>query len=179
MATSVRRLINRWWEVPDMEIDSYATWKGWIVTIRMASKTKLMFEGVYYVMWWLLWWYRNKKIFEGKSLIKYKQLKKHVDYEQLINVLAMDKSRLEEELRATQSKMKLYDSVMFGMQMVKFGCCKCKQIVNTLVAASASKWVSNLQMLACKCKLQLQAANASFNSSCNIYAAIQSCKYKL
>ncbi|GJT80238.1 RNA-directed DNA polymerase, eukaryota, reverse transcriptase zinc-binding domain protein [Tanacetum coccineum] len=70
MATSVRRLINRWWEVPDMEIDSYATWKGWIVTIRMASKTKLMFEGVYYVMWWLLWWYRNKKIFEGKSLIK-------------------------------------------------------------------------------------------------------------
>ncbi|GKA34583.1 hypothetical protein Tco_0721012, partial [Tanacetum coccineum] len=52
MATSVRRLINRWWEVPDMEIDSYATWKGWIVTIRMASKTKLMFEGVYYVMWW-------------------------------------------------------------------------------------------------------------------------------
>ncbi|GJU65495.1 RNA-directed DNA polymerase, eukaryota, reverse transcriptase zinc-binding domain protein [Tanacetum coccineum] len=44
MATSVRRLINRWWEVPDMEIDSYATWKGWIVTIRMASKTKLMFE---------------------------------------------------------------------------------------------------------------------------------------
>ncbi|GKE56146.1 RNA-directed DNA polymerase, eukaryota, reverse transcriptase zinc-binding domain protein, partial [Tanacetum coccineum] len=44
MATSVRRLINRWWEVPDMEIDSYATWKGWIVTIRMASKTKLMFK---------------------------------------------------------------------------------------------------------------------------------------
>ncbi|GKA05043.1 hypothetical protein Tco_0684163 [Tanacetum coccineum] len=70
MATSVHRLINRWWEVPDMEIDSYATWKGWIVTIRMASKTKLMFEGVYYVMWWLLWWYRNKKIFEGKSPIK-------------------------------------------------------------------------------------------------------------
>ncbi|GKA79518.1 hypothetical protein Tco_0786114, partial [Tanacetum coccineum] len=34
----------RWWEVPDMEIDSYATWKGRIVTIRMASITKLMFE---------------------------------------------------------------------------------------------------------------------------------------
>nr|GEY20457.1 RNA-directed DNA polymerase, eukaryota [Tanacetum cinerariifolium] len=67
MEISVHRLINRWWEVPDMEIDSYATWKGWIVTIRMASKTKVMFEGVYYVMWWLLWWYRNKKIFEGKS----------------------------------------------------------------------------------------------------------------
>nr|GEV88292.1 RNA-directed DNA polymerase, eukaryota [Tanacetum cinerariifolium] len=44
MATSVLRLINRWREVPDMEIDSYATWKGWFVTIRMASKNKLMFE---------------------------------------------------------------------------------------------------------------------------------------
>ncbi|GKB63741.1 hypothetical protein Tco_0919927 [Tanacetum coccineum] len=37
------------------------------------------------------------------------QLKKRVEYEQLINVLAMDKSRLEEQLRATQTKMKLYD----------------------------------------------------------------------
>ncbi|GKE42274.1 hypothetical protein Tco_1469558 [Tanacetum coccineum] len=36
-----------------------------------------------------------------------KQLKKHVDYEQLINVLAMDKSMLEEELRATKAKLKL------------------------------------------------------------------------
>nr|GEW66908.1 hypothetical protein [Tanacetum cinerariifolium]GEX15335.1 hypothetical protein [Tanacetum cinerariifolium] len=45
MAISVCRLINRWWEVPDMQIDSYATWKGLIVTIRMASKTKVMFEG--------------------------------------------------------------------------------------------------------------------------------------
>nr|GFB56668.1 RNA-directed DNA polymerase, eukaryota, reverse transcriptase zinc-binding domain protein [Tanacetum cinerariifolium] len=46
MATSVRRLINMWWEVSDMEIDSYATWKGWFVTIRMASKNKLMFEAL-------------------------------------------------------------------------------------------------------------------------------------
>ncbi|GKE09401.1 hypothetical protein Tco_1412952, partial [Tanacetum coccineum] len=46
-------------------------------------------------------------------LQKQKQLKKHVEYEQLINVLAMDKSRLEEELRATQTKMKLYDRLFF------------------------------------------------------------------
>ncbi|GJT71280.1 hypothetical protein Tco_1030566 [Tanacetum coccineum] len=44
-----------------------------------------------------------------EMLQKHKQLKKHVDYEQLINVLAMDKSRLEEELKATKSKLKLYD----------------------------------------------------------------------
>ncbi|GKC59795.1 hypothetical protein Tco_1087393, partial [Tanacetum coccineum] len=33
---------------------------------------------------------------------KHKRLKKYVDYEQLIDVLAMDKSMLEEELRATK-----------------------------------------------------------------------------
>ncbi|GJV41491.1 hypothetical protein Tco_1419931 [Tanacetum coccineum] len=44
-----------------------------------------------------------------------KKLKKHVDYEELINVLAMDKSRLEEELRVTQTKMKLYDRLFFIM----------------------------------------------------------------
>nr|GEV81651.1 RNA-directed DNA polymerase, eukaryota [Tanacetum cinerariifolium] len=70
MATHVRQLINRWWDVLDMEIDSYARWKDWIVTIRMTSKSKMMFEGVYYVMWWLLWLYRNKKIFEAKVPIK-------------------------------------------------------------------------------------------------------------
>nr|GEV35264.1 RNA-directed DNA polymerase, eukaryota [Tanacetum cinerariifolium] len=40
---------------------------------------------------------------------KQKQSKKHMDYEQVINVLAMEKSRLEEELRATKLKIKLYD----------------------------------------------------------------------
>ncbi|GJW32637.1 hypothetical protein Tco_0052669 [Tanacetum coccineum] len=84
-----------------------------------------------------------------------KKLKKHVDYEELINVLAMDKSRLEEELRVTKTKMKLYES---------------------LVAANASKWVSKCKQMgkqpanascnckhvnaSCNCKLHLQTANA-------------------
>ncbi|GJS09981.1 hypothetical protein Tco_0366777 [Tanacetum coccineum] len=44
-----------------------------------------------------------------------KRLKKHMDYEQLIDVLAMNKSKLEEELRAAKSKMKLYDKLFFIM----------------------------------------------------------------
>nr|GEY23113.1 hypothetical protein [Tanacetum cinerariifolium] len=67
MAQQVRRLINLWWDIPDMEIDSYASWKIWVSNIRLASKIKMLFEGVHYVMWWLLWWYRNRKIFEGKA----------------------------------------------------------------------------------------------------------------
>ncbi|GKC12149.1 hypothetical protein Tco_1008931 [Tanacetum coccineum] len=55
------------------------------------------------------------KIFLAFTLVKKKQkrLKKNVDYEQLIDVLAMDKSMLKEELSATKSKLKLYDS--FGI----------------------------------------------------------------
>nr|GEW12126.1 RNA-directed DNA polymerase, eukaryota [Tanacetum cinerariifolium] len=70
MAQQVMHQINRWWEVPDMEINSYDTWKNWVVSIRMPSKNKMMFEGVYYVMWWLLLSFRNKKIFEVKAPIK-------------------------------------------------------------------------------------------------------------
>ncbi|GJR22094.1 RNA-directed DNA polymerase, eukaryota, reverse transcriptase zinc-binding domain protein [Tanacetum coccineum] len=67
MAQQVSHLINLWWDVPDMEIDSYDSWKIWVGNIRLTSKTKMMFEGVYHVSWWLLWWYRNQKIFEAKT----------------------------------------------------------------------------------------------------------------
>ncbi|GJW01912.1 hypothetical protein Tco_1560768 [Tanacetum coccineum] len=46
---------------------------------------------------------------------KQKQSKKHMDYEQVINVLAMEKSMCEEESRATKSKLKLYDRLFFIM----------------------------------------------------------------
>ncbi|GJU02836.1 hypothetical protein Tco_1113174, partial [Tanacetum coccineum] len=63
---------------------------------------------------------------------KQKQSKKHMDYEQVINVLAMEKSRLEEELRVTKSKLKLYDRYLLKRQVAKQmqdanACCKCLQ----------------------------------------------------
>ncbi|GJX73954.1 hypothetical protein Tco_0312549 [Tanacetum coccineum] len=83
---------------------------------------------------------------------KQKQTKKHMDYEQVINVLAREKSMCEEELRATKSKLKLYDSLK--------GC-----LVNKYF---------NLQMLACKYKLQMQVANACLQ----MQAANARCKCK-
>ncbi|GJS55235.1 hypothetical protein Tco_0628597 [Tanacetum coccineum] len=121
-------------------------------------------------------------------LQKQKQLKKHVDYEQLINVLAMDKSRLEDELKATKSKLKLYDSCKCLLANASCKCllanasgklqeanasCKCKKI-----AANASSNYK-LQMLACKCKLQLQATNACLqpaNACLQMQASIASYK---
>nr|GEU67628.1 RNA-directed DNA polymerase, eukaryota [Tanacetum cinerariifolium] len=55
MAQQVSHLINLWWDVPDMEIDSYDNWKIWVGNIHLSSKTKMMFEGVYHVAWWLFW----------------------------------------------------------------------------------------------------------------------------
>ncbi|GJX34677.1 RNA-directed DNA polymerase, eukaryota, reverse transcriptase zinc-binding domain protein [Tanacetum coccineum] len=66
MAKQITRLIMRWWDVPELEIDSYNDWRNWIVNVRMPSKNKDMFEGVFYVMWWTLWIFRNNKIFGDK-----------------------------------------------------------------------------------------------------------------
>ncbi|GJS32160.1 hypothetical protein Tco_0530542 [Tanacetum coccineum] len=46
---------------------------------------------------------------------KQKQLKKHIEYDQVIDVLALDKSMLEEEFRAAKTKLKLYDRLFFIM----------------------------------------------------------------
>ncbi|GJU22172.1 ribonuclease H-like domain-containing protein [Tanacetum coccineum] len=46
MAKQITRLIMRWWDVPELEIDSYNDWRNWIVNVRMPSKNKDMFEGV-------------------------------------------------------------------------------------------------------------------------------------
>ncbi|GJX45384.1 RNA-directed DNA polymerase, eukaryota, reverse transcriptase zinc-binding domain protein [Tanacetum coccineum] len=40
MAQQVARLITRWWDVPDLEMDSYGSWKIWMVNLRMPSKIK-------------------------------------------------------------------------------------------------------------------------------------------
>ncbi|GJR43792.1 RNA-directed DNA polymerase, eukaryota [Tanacetum coccineum] len=42
MAQQVARLITRWWDVPDLEMDSYGSWKIWMVNLRMPSKNKKM-----------------------------------------------------------------------------------------------------------------------------------------
>ncbi|GJV25940.1 late embryogenesis abundant protein, LEA5, partial [Tanacetum coccineum] len=40
MAKQITRLIMRWWDVPELEIDSYNDWRNWIVNVRMPSKNK-------------------------------------------------------------------------------------------------------------------------------------------
>ncbi|GKA76939.1 RNA-directed DNA polymerase, eukaryota [Tanacetum coccineum] len=67
MAKQVSNLIARWWDVPCIDIDSYGNWRTWIDNIRLPAKNKNMLEGVFFMMWWLLWNFRNKKMFEDKA----------------------------------------------------------------------------------------------------------------
>ncbi|GJW82871.1 hypothetical protein Tco_0156016 [Tanacetum coccineum] len=133
-------------------------------------------------------------------LQKHKQLKKHVDYEQLINVLAIDKSRLKKELKATKSKLKLYDrcygsnvmcyvwnaNASFNYKLqAAFASCKCKQMdANAscklhLHAASASKWVNLVVASSSKWVSVLQMQAAIARCKCKLQVQANSCKCKL
>ncbi|GKB88630.1 hypothetical protein Tco_0960902 [Tanacetum coccineum] len=54
----------------DSEVVSYNSWKEWVNNLRLPVKFKLMFEGVYNVMWWLLWRYRSKVSFSWNDWCK-------------------------------------------------------------------------------------------------------------
>nr|GEW26082.1 RNA-directed DNA polymerase, eukaryota, reverse transcriptase zinc-binding domain protein [Tanacetum cinerariifolium] len=54
MVRQVICLISRWWGVTEVEFESYDGWLAWLVNLRLPYRDKLMLEGVFYVMWWLL-----------------------------------------------------------------------------------------------------------------------------
>ncbi|GKA78092.1 RNA-directed DNA polymerase, eukaryota [Tanacetum coccineum] len=56
-----------WWELPYVESDSYDEWLDWLISLRMSSRNKNMLEGIFYVLWWLVWNHRNKSLFDTKN----------------------------------------------------------------------------------------------------------------
>nr|GEW81012.1 hypothetical protein [Tanacetum cinerariifolium] len=57
----------RWWKVSIENFDCYDEWLEWIDSIRMSKKTKIMMEAVFYTLWWMIWWFRNSKIFKERA----------------------------------------------------------------------------------------------------------------
>ncbi|GJU12747.1 RNA-directed DNA polymerase, eukaryota, reverse transcriptase zinc-binding domain protein [Tanacetum coccineum] len=43
--------IMRWWELDYREINSYEAWVEWMLSIRLPSKLKKVFEGTCYIVW--------------------------------------------------------------------------------------------------------------------------------
>ncbi|GKC22433.1 RNA-directed DNA polymerase, eukaryota [Tanacetum coccineum] len=48
MVREIGRKIARWWNINFEEVNSYEEWKTWIVSCRMDTKLKHMFEGICY-----------------------------------------------------------------------------------------------------------------------------------
>ncbi|GKC13710.1 RNA-directed DNA polymerase, eukaryota [Tanacetum coccineum] len=70
LAKQITRSIMRWWDVPEMDYESYNDWRTWMINVRFPPKHKCMLEGVFYVEWWTLWNFRNNKIFGDKRSSK-------------------------------------------------------------------------------------------------------------
>ncbi|GJX51879.1 RNA-directed DNA polymerase, eukaryota [Tanacetum coccineum] len=46
-AKKISKLINRWWDVPFMDINSYGEWRSWIDNVKLPKKNKSMFQEPY------------------------------------------------------------------------------------------------------------------------------------
>ncbi|GJS15404.1 RNA-directed DNA polymerase, eukaryota, reverse transcriptase zinc-binding domain protein [Tanacetum coccineum] len=57
------RMVLLWWKIDVVMVSSYDEWLEWLLSIRLHSKHKELFEGVCYVLWWYIWNFRNKSIF--------------------------------------------------------------------------------------------------------------------
>ncbi|GKB88317.1 RNA-directed DNA polymerase, eukaryota [Tanacetum coccineum] len=69
----VRQIVRKvcsWWDIMYINVNSYVEWVNWMNSLRLKSKSKLMIEGVFYVVWWHVWTFRNKLLFEDKKPLK-------------------------------------------------------------------------------------------------------------
>ncbi|GKA56978.1 RNA-directed DNA polymerase, eukaryota, reverse transcriptase zinc-binding domain protein [Tanacetum coccineum] len=62
----IMRKISSWWNIDYSDVNSYEEWKVWLVSIRIQSKLKGVLEGVYHGLWWYMWNFRNKLLFDKK-----------------------------------------------------------------------------------------------------------------
>ncbi|GKC38186.1 RNA-directed DNA polymerase, eukaryota [Tanacetum coccineum] len=62
-ARNITIKLARWWEFDCQDLFSYDDWLEWFHTLRLIKGFKDILEGVFYVMWWVIWKYRNQTLF--------------------------------------------------------------------------------------------------------------------
>ncbi|GKA07120.1 RNA-directed DNA polymerase, eukaryota [Tanacetum coccineum] len=67
MARDLYHKIASWWDINYSEFSSYEEWLEWLLNMGIQSCRRKILEGVFYVMWWFVWSFRNKSIF-GSSI---------------------------------------------------------------------------------------------------------------
>ncbi|GKA18145.1 RNA-directed DNA polymerase, eukaryota [Tanacetum coccineum] len=63
----VNLTFESWWDIEYSDVNSFTEWINWMASLRLQSKVKMMIQGVFFVVWWLVWSYRNKLLFEEKK----------------------------------------------------------------------------------------------------------------
>ncbi|GJS58533.1 zf-CCHC domain-containing protein [Tanacetum coccineum] len=58
------RKISSLWNVDYVDVSSYEEWYTWLVSLRLQANLKAVFEGIFYCLWWSVWMFRNKILFE-------------------------------------------------------------------------------------------------------------------
>ncbi|GJY80765.1 RNA-directed DNA polymerase, eukaryota, reverse transcriptase zinc-binding domain protein [Tanacetum coccineum] len=54
ISREIFRKVLLWWEIDVVMVSSYDEWLEWLLSIRLHSKHKELFEGVCYVLWWYI-----------------------------------------------------------------------------------------------------------------------------
>ncbi|GKE94974.1 RNA-directed DNA polymerase, eukaryota, partial [Tanacetum coccineum] len=65
MARLPWRKVARWWDfdIPEFSSYSYEEWITWFKSIRIPKAVMDVLEGVFYVMWWVIWKFRSQVLF--------------------------------------------------------------------------------------------------------------------
>ena len=63
----IARKLSSWWNVDYADVNTYEEWCTWMVSLRIQAKLKSVFEGIFYGLWWLIWDFRNKLLFEKET----------------------------------------------------------------------------------------------------------------
>nr|GEW91897.1 RNA-directed DNA polymerase, eukaryota [Tanacetum cinerariifolium] len=67
MAREIYCKITTWWDLNVLEFTWYEEWLVWLMNLKLPYNLKLVLEGVFYTMWWIVWNFQNKSIF-GSSI---------------------------------------------------------------------------------------------------------------
>nr|GEU86748.1 RNA-directed DNA polymerase, eukaryota [Tanacetum cinerariifolium] len=63
LAENIFRRICQWWELDWQAFESFLDWNYWFSLIHLSSKVKALSEGVFSVVWWSIWGFRNRTIY--------------------------------------------------------------------------------------------------------------------
>ncbi|GKD70247.1 RNA-directed DNA polymerase, eukaryota, reverse transcriptase zinc-binding domain protein [Tanacetum coccineum] len=67
MAREVLVKLKRWWNISSPDYESYNEWFVWFSGLHLRKERKKVLEGVFYVMWWKIWNFRNQTIFGSRT----------------------------------------------------------------------------------------------------------------